>query len=434
MTDQQPSTAVATPDAPTESTSDVTTTPAEPAPAPVSDSQSLLAQGIKALALKKYEQACESLSRAVEALTDLHGELAPEAAEAMVLYGKALLNNAIAQSAVLGGGPGKAEETEEAVQNAVAGPSTTTGPVTAQSIQFHFGGDAEDEEEGEGDEEEDGEDEEAHGDKDDDLETAFLMLDTARAIYSKIETKEAKLKLGDVHRLLGDVATEDGTSLSERPSPHSAVSLTILYSLTAQFENAVTEYTSALSVLSTILEPFDRSLSELHMLIALALDFVPEAVDRAVSHAEKAKNVLLLKLESLEKLDTKSDKDEREILDIKSLMGDLDMKIEDLKVVPEAAPKTESEKTLEALIGGVASRAGASGVVNNLNSLVKRKKPSTVPAPDIVKSEESNGGVKRKAEEPPVEGEAMDKKAKVEEVEVKEAKIEETKVVEEVAS
>lgn len=34
----------------------------------------------------------------------------------MVLYGKALLYNAIAQSAVLGGAPGKADETEDAVR------------------------------------------------------------------------------------------------------------------------------------------------------------------------------------------------------------------------------------------------------------------------------------------------------------------------------
>lgn len=63
------------------------------------------------------------------------------------------------------------------------------------------------------------------------------------------------------------------------------------------------------------------------MLIALALDFIPDSVDRAVNHAEKAKAVLLLKLEQLEKIEDKSDKDQKEIVDIKELMGDVDMKV-----------------------------------------------------------------------------------------------------------
>lgn len=63
------------------------------------------------------------------------------------------------------------------------------------------------------------------------------------------------------------------------------------------------------------------------MLIALAYDNVVDAVDRAVKHAETAKSILLAKVAQLESLETKSDKDEREIVDIKELMGDLDNKV-----------------------------------------------------------------------------------------------------------
>lgn len=50
--------------------------------------------------------------------TEKHGELAPECGDALILYGKALLYNAIAQSAVLGGGPGgeTKQETEQVVR------------------------------------------------------------------------------------------------------------------------------------------------------------------------------------------------------------------------------------------------------------------------------------------------------------------------------
>ena len=210
-------------------------------------------------------------------------------------------------------------------ENAVAGPSTA-GPVTAQSIQFHFGGDAEEEEGDDEDDEDDEDDGPGAGDKEDDLESAFLMLDSARTIYSKDDSRGSKLKLGDVHRLLGDVATEGGACpFPCCPTPR----LPPDFHPTAQFEEAVTEYTAALSVLSSILEPHDRALSELHMLIALALDFVPDAVDRAVDHAEKARAVLLLKLAFLEKIEKtkRTDKDEREISDIKEIMSDVDMKV-----------------------------------------------------------------------------------------------------------
>lgn len=95
----------------------------------------------------------------------------------------------------------------------------------------------------------------------------------------------------------------------------------------AQFDNAVAEYTVALSVLSSIVPPYSRALSELHMLIALALDFVPDAVSRAVDHAEKARAVLLLKVKQLEEVEGKGERDLKEIQDIMELMGDVDMKV-----------------------------------------------------------------------------------------------------------
>ncbi|KAK4049194.1 DNA-dependent ATPase mgs1 [Microbotryomycetes sp. JL201] len=319
------------------------------------DVETLLAQGVRSLALKKWPEACEDLSRAVEALAEKYGEFAPECAEPLVLYGRALLNNAIAQSAVLGGGPDghSKEETEEAAQNAAGSSSAAAGP--SSNRNFSFGGDGPDDEDENEDEEGDDEQEEeaAAVDRDDELEAAFGVLDMARTIYEKMDTEDAKVKRADVHKLLGEVAQES-----------------------AQFENAVEEYTSALDILQNVLPPYDRALSELHMLCALALDFLPDSVSRAVKHAERAKDVLLLKLAQLEKAEHKTERDNKEIADIKDLLGD----IEDLKVVPEELPKTEAERRLDELLKG--SGAGsASGAVNNLNSLVKKKAKSTAPPP-----------------------------------------------------
>jgi hypothetical protein len=87
-----------------------------------------------------------------------------------------------------------------------AGPSTAP---PASNPNFHFSGDEDEDENGEEEQEE--EEEEGEGEDQDDLETAFGILDSARTILAKVDTKEAKLKLASVRQLLGDVATESGT-------------------------------------------------------------------------------------------------------------------------------------------------------------------------------------------------------------------------------
>ncbi|GAA5820584.1 hypothetical protein JCM3770_007166 [Rhodotorula araucariae] len=424
--------------------------------------QDHLAHGIRALALKRWSDACDHLAQAVEASTEKHGELAPENVEALVLYGKALLGSAIAQSAVLGGAapqdtaPGATFPTHTYAAGssaAAAGPSASTSGAAAgpSNPKFHFSGDAEEEDdeddEGEGDEPQEGDESAAPGvDREDDLESAFQALEVARTILQRevdaaesalereakeptVDTarkdalekdrKVKKEKLADVHRLLGDVATES-----------------------EQFDAAVDEYSAALSGLSRVLAPHDRALSESHMLIALALDFVPNATARAVSHAEKAKGVLLLRLAELERVpaEEREDKAKREIEDIKSLMGDVDMKIEDLRTVPEAPAPTAADAALEALLRqsqGVMAQAAASGSVNDLTSLVKRKKKAPaarVVSEEVRPAEDARGGAeeniikleppkeegvpaegaKRKAEDTAEAGGADAKKAKVE--------------------
>jgi hypothetical protein len=115
-----------------------------------------------------------------------------------------------------------------------------------------------------------------------------------------------------------------------------------------KFDNAIKEYMSALSILDKILAPSNRNLSELHMLIALAFDFIPDSVHLAVEYAEKSKAVLLLKLAELEAIDEgkRNEKDVKEIADIKDLMGDLDMKVRSLSPLPFPGRAQDQQETL----------------------------------------------------------------------------------------
>ncbi|GAA6060568.1 hypothetical protein JCM10212_006803 [Sporobolomyces blumeae] len=388
-----------------------------------------LAQGARALALSKYAEACESLAFALESLTEQYGEMAKESVDALILYGKALLGSAIAQSAVLGDKGPSAPALPENPNGATSTSSNATaGPSNAA---FHFGGDAEDEEEEDAGQGQDGDEdgEGAEGDPEDDFEQAFTMLDMARKIIEEevdeiekeiregsegekgandAKRKERKEKLAEVHRLLGDVETEN-----------------------ERFESAVEEYSSSLSILTRTRSPSDRILAEQHMLIALALEFIPSSTGRAVSHAEKAKGVLILKLDELEKKEDKSDKDKREIEDIKGLLGDVDNKIEDLKTIPTAPEPSASDLALEQFLRqatGVGASSAGPAPVNDLTSLVKKKKkveptaePSTQTTPSVksdVKVEDpadADGKGKRKAEDEMEKegGELSEKKVKV---------------------
>lgn len=42
------------------------------------------------------------------------------------------------------------------------------------------------------------------------MEQAFTMLDVARTIFARQQTREAKIKLALTHDLLGEFATENG--------------------------------------------------------------------------------------------------------------------------------------------------------------------------------------------------------------------------------
>lgn len=184
------------------------------------------------------------LAHCITIRTEKYGDGAPETADLLFLYGKALLENAISQSGVVG-----KEEAEDAMKGvkqgrsrrvydippslranppslryiADAGPSTSKpngkGPV------IEFSGDAEDEEDeavdlfaaandAEGEEKE-GEEQEEEGEDDgeepeDDFNAAWEVLDLARALYIKQDGDEAKLKLADTYIALGDVSLETG--------------------------------------------------------------------------------------------------------------------------------------------------------------------------------------------------------------------------------
>jgi len=191
------------------------------------------------------------------------------------------------------------------------------------------------------------------------------------------------------------------------------------------FAQAVQDYTEALRIKSALLPPSSRALASVHYQLATVLEFTPAGRDAALSHVQKALAGFEARLAELsnpksaaDDIAKLSDKErENEKKDVEGLIEDLQVKIEELKQAPVGGEVDIVKEGVNHLLGGGLSAFGApttaekdTGPVNDLTSMVKKKKkPAAAPvAPVEAKAE---NGEKRKAEE--VDG-ADAKKARVE--------------------
>jgi HAT1-interacting factor 1 len=192
------------------------------------------------------------------------------------------------------------------------------------------------------------------------------------------------------------------------------------------FPQAVADYSSALELQTKLLAPSSRTLASTHYQLATALEFIPQKRASALSNVEAAlqgfksllselKGTTPTENESVKKMSAK-DK-EAEIKDVEGLIGDLEVKIEELKAAPEIGDlvsqsidhllgNPEEASGSGSGLGGLGGGAKDSGPVNDLTSMV-RKKPAKKVQPQLV----AGNGDKRKADQ---QDGGADKKPKTE--------------------
>ncbi|TFK85725.1 hypothetical protein K466DRAFT_494200 [Polyporus arcularius HHB13444] len=374
----------------------------------------------RAFALRKYEQAVEHYASALELVTQKHGEKAPETADLYFAYGKALLENAISQSGVLG--KQDADDSYEDDKDA-----------NASGAFLSFSGDADDEpvdlfaeaqkavDEANAAQAEEEEDEDEDAEPEDDFNAAWEVLDLARAIYEKQqdESDEVKLKLADVFIALGDVSLE-----------------------TEKFDQAITDYTAGLALKNELLPLSSRQIAEAHYKLSIVLDLTSGRLGESITHAERALDSVEARLAELRtalsgqglvkpessKTDAKGkgkatgptllgddaivhmtkSQMEAEEKELQGLREDLALKVEELKTSPnepaESAPSLVAKELDQELN---ASSAPVVQVVNDLTGLVKKKKKNA-------DADATSVTTKRKAEDE-CEDAQSEKKAKLEE-------------------
>ncbi|KAH7356804.1 putative NASP-related protein sim3 [Rhexocercosporidium sp. MPI-PUGE-AT-0058] len=253
----------------------------------------LCAKGTAKYAHKNFEEAAELYARAAELQAELNGEMSPDNADILFLYGRSLFKVGQSKSDVLGGKAGgekkkpsgtaktakkveapkatKTEDekiTEEGVAIVAGQNGSAEGAVEAKKPLFQFTGDenfedsdddAEDAEEGEGE----GEEEE-----EDDLAVAFEVLDLSRVLFTKkLEqpeegdnkgkgvgdspmTRHINERLADIHDLLAEISLEN-----------------------ERFPSAVTDFRAALGYKQGMYPEESEIIAEAHFKLSLALEF-----------------------------------------------------------------------------------------------------------------------------------------------------------------
>ncbi|KAA1469094.1 hypothetical protein DENSPDRAFT_834628 [Dentipellis sp. KUC8613] len=377
------------------------------APAPEVTIESAIDHAKRAFALKKYEQAVEHYGTALELMTKKHGEDAPETADLYFSYGKALLENAIAQSTVLGKDGGDDALGKDDKDDTSANPGAIlsfSGDVEDEAVDlFAEASKAAAAEEEEADEEDDD-----GAEPEDDFNAAWEVLDLARAIYEKQkdEDEEVRLKLADTYIALGDVSLE-----------------------TEKFDQAITDYSEGLALKTELLPLWSRQIAEAHYKLSIVLDLTMGRLADAIVHAQKALESVDARvaeltaglegtLPAVEEVEAKADAKgkgkaaggklvrddlvqkmtkaqiEAEIKELAGLKEDLALKVEELKTSPNEGHSSAPALVAQALdkeLNAGAPQVNANGQlpVNDLTSVVKKKK----------KAPEEGSAEKRKAED-----------------------------------
>lgn len=401
----------------------------------------ILAQGKRNMVCGEVPTAVNQFQEACKILAKAYGETAKECADAYFCYGQALLDLARVENGVLGNALQGVPDTDEEES-----PEQKDEQFEKPELDYEDkegtedgGTEEEGEEEGEGEEEEgeetadDTESQEGsqEGDNPDDvsnLQLAWEMLELAKLIYLKDDSKPAKLRAAESHLKLGEVSLE-----------------------TEQYEESLKDLNKCLEIQKELLEPDNRLLAETYYQLGLAYCFNKQ-FDESVKSYNDAIKVIEDRIANLNKELEKASEEEKaskdfdspvykaqkEVGELKEILPDIKAKIEDSE---DERKNMDQLKNLakEALGGSFASGSSDSTATTiptkeapketvqttDISHLIKRKRKSDDNTEEVVKkvrAEDGSGDATAK-----VNGTTESPGKKEESKESKDVEMEETK-------
>ncbi|XP_036426535.1 nuclear autoantigenic sperm protein isoform X4 [Colossoma macropomum] len=278
------------------------------------EAKKLIGTGNRHLVMGDVVSAVSVFQEACAMLAEKYGDTADECGEAFFLCGKSLLELARMENTVLGNAlEGVPEESEE-------GEKQNDSKIESAD---NLDDDKEEEEEDEEDDEGEGEDEDKESEEDEvgNLQLAWEMLEVAKVIYKRKESKEDQLMAAQIFLKLGEVGAESGN-----------------------YTQALDDFQECLAIQLKHLPAHSRLLAETHYQLGTTFSYTAQ-YSQAIEHFNNSIKVIESRLAMLQEAIDKAEgaeeaKEEKsELEELKQLLPEIAEKIEDAK---------ESQKTAAA--------------------------------------------------------------------------------------
>lgn len=357
------------------------------------ETSTLLRLGAEAMANKQYESAVEIYSELCQlANMNQQGKDDPDC---MFLYGKALFENAVANSDVLGAkkGPQKqagGDEQKEGDDNATNNEAfhEQLAEEEEQDDEESASAPAEEEQEDEDDPEEvaaPASDEEQAEDDDDDFTLAWEILDLTRVLYETqlAESTTTNPLPSEKPYFVSDSAKDVDPLVQDNKSLHIvkrlADTLDLLGELsleTENFQQAAHDFTQMLKLKQDLYPDHAGQMAEAHYKLSLAWEFVGDSAgdQKAIECMQNALRSVATKVVMAKQNGQEEDVDTSLVAEMKARL--VDLKARDL------ALKQQKDDIMQGLagIGSTAEAVNTSAAkVNDLSQMVKKRKADKKP-------------------------------------------------------
>ncbi|XP_023195987.1 nuclear autoantigenic sperm protein isoform X3 [Xiphophorus maculatus] len=280
------------------------------------EAKKLIGTGKRHLVMGDVVSAVNVFQEACSMLAAKYGDTADECGEAFFLCGKSLLELARMENGVLGNAlEGVPEESEEEEQ------PKNPNLETADNL------DDDDDEDEDKENTQDNEEEDVGN-----LQLAWEMLEVAKVIFKRKESKDDQLMAAQAYLKLGEVSAETGN-----------------------YPQALEDFQECLIIQLKLLPPHCRLLAETHYHVATTLVFMDQ-YDQAIKHYNSSVKVIETRLAMLQEVidaaagDDGAAEEKSELEELRQLLPEIREKVEDTK---------ESQRTASAASQAIQQTLGA---------------------------------------------------------------------------
>ncbi|XP_032429041.1 nuclear autoantigenic sperm protein-like isoform X3 [Xiphophorus hellerii] len=282
------------------------------------EAKKLIGTGKRHLVMGDVVSAVNVFQEACSMLAAKYGDTADECGEAFFLCGKSLLELARMENGVLGNAlEGVPEESEEEEQP--KNPNLETAD--------NLDDDDDDDEDEDKENTQDNEEEDVGN-----LQLAWEMLEVAKVIFKRKESKDDQLMAAQAYLKLGEVSAETGN-----------------------YPQALEDFQECLIIQLKLLPPHCRLLAETHYHVATTLVFMDQ-YDQAIKHYNSSVKVIETRLAMLQEVidaaagDDGAAEEKSELEELRQLLPEIREKVEDAK---------ESQRTASAASQAIQQTLGA---------------------------------------------------------------------------